>query len=93
MKLITIQVEDSEHQRIKLEATKQGLSMKDYLLGAAPKMQRNARQATPQEREVLGTDTIELPRTPITKPRKLCKHGFSKGECVHKESLRLKCNV
>lgn len=32
MKLITINVSDEEHKKIKLEATKSGQSIKDYLL-------------------------------------------------------------
>ena len=35
MKTLNIQVEDEEHTRIKLEATKAGVSIKEYLLGGS----------------------------------------------------------
>lgn len=40
--------------------------------------------------ETSMVDSIIEPR--ITK-LKLCKHGSIKGECMHKEATRLKCNV
>lgn len=74
MKLITINVTDEEHQRIKLAATQASLSIKEYLLGK------------PQTRPVTIAKSPEqiikaIKEKPVSMGFKPCKHGSDPNFC------------
>lgn len=76
MKLITIQVEDKEHLRLKTEAAKAGLSMKDYVLEGRFVLKVDSPSLTTYE-------SFDQPKnTSDARPLKATKQGksFSTGD-------------
>lgn len=94
MKLITIQVEDEEHARLKVEAAEAGLSMKDYIFEGRfilPKNSSDARPAVPkvtkkvtkQGKPFSTGDAYSLGNKRYEGDERVCKHGMHPEFCKH----------
>lgn len=69
MKLITINVTDEEHKAIKTAAAQAGLSMKEHLLGATPRVIKEPRDVS----KTLSAESFNG----------FCKHGYAPTFCKH----------
>lgn len=80
MKLITINVSEQEHKEIKMNATKAGLSIKEYLLGKPTIQEIVQPKQTERAKRAVNT-AIQKSITDQNEKYIFCKHGSDPKFC------------